>query len=231
MTRHRTQKTITALAVAAALAVAGVVGIEQQHDDSTTPAQKKPEQKALPNQDAAHALEQLDQLTISAENGAEYRRSAFGKGWKDLDDDGCKTRDEILARDLETSQSSDGCVITSGTLHDPYTGHTIDFIRGEKSSQAVQIDHQVPLSQAWASGARDWDKNRRVEFANDPENLLAVDGTANQSKQDKDAASWLPDNPNEQCGYVARQIYIKDKYQLSIDQREHDALSTVLQSC
>lgn len=233
MTRHRKPKSITALAVAAALAVAGFVGFQQHQDEASPPAQAQhaSPQKALPDQDAAHVLDQLQQLPIADENGDGYRRAAFGKGWKDLDGNGCSTRDEILARDLENTESSNGCVITSGTLNDPYTGASIDFTRGEKSSQAVQIDHQVPLSQAWASGARDWDKERRVEFANDPENLLAVDGSANQSKQDKDAAEWLPDNPNEQCGYVARQVYIKDKYQLSIDQREHDALSDVLQSC
>ena len=233
MTRNRKPKTITALTVAAALAVAGVVGFQQQHDESSPPAQAQDAspQKALPEQDVAHALAQLQQLPIADENGEGYRRSEFGKGWKDLDGNGCSTRDEILARDLENTESSDGCVITSGTLNDPYTGTNIDFTRGEKSSQAVQIDHQVPLSQAWASGARDWDKNRRVEFANDPENLLAVDGTANQSKQDKDAASWLPENPDYQCTYIARQVSIKTKYDLNIDQHEHDVLDDLLHQC
>lgn len=233
MTRHRKPKTITALTIAAALAMAGFVGYQQQHNDSSPPAQaqKASPQKALPERDAAHALEQLQQLPIADENGDGYRRAAFGKGWQDLNHDGCSTRDEILARDLNNTESSDGCVITSGTLNDAYTGQSIDFTRGEKSSQAVQIDHQVPLSQAWASGARAWDKDRRAEFANDPENLLAVDGSANQSKQDKDAAQWLPENPDYQCIYLANQVSIKTKYGLNIDQHEHDVLDDLLHQC
>lgn len=233
MTQHRNPTRITTLTATGILATAAIVGCGRHQDDSAAPTQdqKTQAQKTLSPHDAAHALEQLQQLPVTAENGADYRRAAFGKGWKDLDGNGCSTRNEILARDLKDTHSSDGCTITSGILDDPYTGQRINFTRGEKSSQAVQIDHQVPLSQAWASGARDWDKNRRVEFANDPENLLAVDGSANQAKQDQDAAQWLPKNADYQCTYISHQVSIKAKYGLSVDQREHDILDQMLHQC
>ena len=81
-----------------------------------------------------------------------------------------------------------------GTLHDPYRGETIAFVRGPATSDAVQIDHVVSLADAWYKGARDWDDQRRRDFANDPRNLLAVSAKGNFDKAFRDAASWLPPN-------------------------------------
>ena len=116
-------------------------------------------------------------------------------------------------------------------LADPYTGKTITFTRGRTTSSAVQIDHVVALENAWQSGARDWDAMRRYEFANDPYNLLAVDGPSNSEKGSASAAYWLPTNADYRCDYVARQIAVKDKYNLSVTSAEKDAMLAVLHTC
>ncbi|MBN3585236.1 HNH endonuclease, partial [Algoriphagus aestuarii] len=121
----------------------------------------------------------------------DYRREEFGHGWIDTDSNGCSTRNDILARDLDNVQlASDGCKVLSGTLHDPYTGKTIEFTADDP--RAVQIDHIVPLSLAWRMGASEWDRETRIEFANDPGNLLASDGPANQQKGDAGPGEWQP---------------------------------------
>ena len=101
----------------------------------------------------------------------------------------------MLRRDLADLVVRPGtCFAQSGTLHDPYRGETIAFVRGPTTSDAVQIDHVVSLADAWYKGARDWDDQRRRDFANDPRNLLAVSGKGNFDKAFRDAASWLPPN-------------------------------------
>lgn len=122
-------------------------------------------------------------------------------------------------------------MVTSGRLVDPYTAAVIDFVRGQSTSAAVQIDHVVALSDAWQKGAQQLSADRRKQLANDPYNLLAVDGPSNQRKSDGDAATWLPANKSFRCSYVARQIGVKAKYSLWVTQAEHDAMSRVLSSC
>jgi hypothetical protein len=116
-------------------------------------------------------------------------------------------------------------------LNDPYTGKTIEFQRGETSSQTVQIDHVVALSDAWQKGAQQLAFEKRVALANDPLELLAVDGEANQQKSDGDAATWLPANKSFRCQYVARQIAVKQKYMLWVTEPEKQAMLRVLGSC
>jgi hypothetical protein len=95
----------------------------------------------------------------------------------------------------------------------------------------VQIDHVVALSDAWQKGAQAIEFSDRVVFANDPLNLLAVDGPANQKKGDSDAASWLPSNRQFRCQYVARQIAVKQKYSLWVTEAEKAAMKRVLNGC
>ena len=113
-----------------------------------------------------------------------YDRDSFGFRATDDDGDGCDVRDVVLARDLTDVifSAAKRCQVSSGTLADPYTGKTILFVRGRNTSAAVQIDHVVALANAWQSGARDWTTAQRYRFGNDPYNLLAVDGPANQDK-------------------------------------------------
>ena len=163
-----------------------------------------------------------------------YKRTQFGKAWTDVDHNGCDTRNDILSRDLSGVKYKSGthsCVVKSGTLQDPYTGKSIAFERGQKTSTAVQIDHVVALSDAWQKGAQKLSKSVRTELANDPYNLLAVQGRANQQKSDGDAATWLPSNKGFRCEYVARQIGVKHKYSLWVTAAEKSAMDRVLTSC
>ena len=123
------------------------------------------------------------------------------------------------------------CQVSSGTLADPYTGKTILFVRGRNTSAAVQIDHVVALANAWQSGARDWTTAQRYRFGNDPYNLLAVDGPANQDKGSASAAYWLPTNGEYRCEYVARQIGVKRHYGLTVTTSEKRSMLAVLRAC
>ena len=159
----------------------------------------------------------------------DYSRAQFGNGWADVD--GCDTRNGILQRDLKEPAVNEKCQVTSGTLEDPYTGKTIAFTRGADTSDDIQIDHVVALSDAWQKGAQQLTPERRVQLANDPLELIAVDGPANQQKGDGDAATWLPSNKSFRCQYVSRQIAIKKKYELWVTQAEKDAMVRVLSAC
>jgi hypothetical protein len=160
-----------------------------------------------------------------------YKRSNFGEGWQNIGS--CDTRNYILARDLTAVvfRSDSDCTVVSGELNDPYTGQLITFIRGAGTSDKVQIDHVVALSDSWQKGAQALSYGQRVLLANDGLNLLAVDGQANQNKGDADAASWLPANKAYRCQYVARQIAVKQKYHLWVTDAEKRAMLNVLSIC
>lgn len=159
-----------------------------------------------------------------------YSREQFGAGWAEAN--GCDTRNDILTRDLtEATFVAPGCDVASGKLNDPYSGKIIVFNRGPDSSAKVQIDHVVALSDAWQKGAQQLDFKMRVTLANDPLELLAVDGGLNQQKGDGDAATWLPPNKVYRCSYVARQIAVKKKYSLWVTRSEYDAMAQILKAC
>jgi hypothetical protein len=163
-----------------------------------------------------------------------YTRASFGQAWADVDRNGCDTRNDVLRRDLTAytlKAGTHGCLVLRGTLHDPYTGRTISFVRGVGTSTAVQVDHVVALGDAWQKGAQGWTTQRRTAFANDPLNLLAVDGPTNLRKGDGDAATWLPPGKAGRCTYVARQVSVKLRYGLSVTAAERDAMARVLQGC
>ena len=172
----------------------------------------------------------LDQLAVKGRAPKTgYARTQFGNGWATTG--GCDTREQILQRDLVNIVVSDGCKVASGLLHDPYTGKDITFTRGIDTSSAVQIDHVVALGDAWVTGAQQLTAERRQELANDPLELLAVDGPANQQKSDGDAATWLPPNKSFRCQYVTRQIAVKAKYTLWVTAAEKEAMQHVLSTC
>ncbi|MCQ2000706.1 GmrSD restriction endonuclease domain-containing protein [Arthrobacter zhaoxinii] len=180
------------------------------------------------------ALAQLDTIPIKGRAPKTgYDRDQFGPAWKDVDRNGCDQRNDLLLRDLESISFKPGtnnCVVTSGTLLDPFTGSVINFVRGEGTSNAVQIDHVVALSDAWQKGAQQMGQDQREAFANDPLNLLAVDGSSNGAKGDGDAATWLPPNKGFRCEYVALQTAVKAKYGLWMTQAESDAIRNILTS-
>jgi len=160
-----------------------------------------------------------------------YTREQFGTAWKDVDGNSCDTRNDILKRDLVAQVFKDRCIITSGTLPDPYSGENIDFVRGVGTSNAVQIDHVVALSNAWQTGAFKLTVEKRTAFANDPLNLLAVKGVLNSQKGDGDAATWLPPKKSYRCAYVARQVAVKAKYGLWLTSPEKAAIQKIITTC
>jgi hypothetical protein len=185
--------------------------------------------------EVALALTQLATIPVKGRAPKTgYSRDNFGAAWADVDHNGCDTRNDILARDLTNETFKAGthdCVVMTGTLADKYTGKTIRFVRGADTSSDVQIDHIIPLSLAWQTGAQQISEDERKMLANDPLNLMAADGPANMAKSDKDAATWLPSNKAFRCEYVTRQTAVKAKYKLWVTQPEHDAIAGILNSC
>lgn len=176
------------------------------------------------------AIEVLNKLAIKGRAPkTNYTREQFGASW--AVNKGCDTRNIILNRDLINAIVDEKCNVVSGTLNDPYTGKIIKFTRGSDTSGAIQIDHVVALSDAWQKGAQQFTSEKRIALANDPLELLAVDGSANQQKSDGDAATWLPPNKPFRCQYVARQIAVKQKYNLWLTQAEYNAMVTILNKC
>ncbi|SDL73900.1 GmrSD restriction endonuclease domain-containing protein [Tessaracoccus oleiagri] len=230
--------TATATATATVTVTAAPDGEESTSDAATSAS---PTSVASPSSNgsagegrlAAGVLAQLPVKGRAPKTG--YDRAMFGQRWADTDRNGCDTRNDILGRDLTGvtfKPGTRGCVVLSGTLApDPFTGATIGFVRGNDTSNAVQIDHVVALSDAWQKGAQQLDEGTRTLFANDPLNLLAVDGPANAQKGDGDAATWLPPNKPFRCEYVALQVAVKHRYRLWLTQPEHDAIARVLESC
>ena len=192
---------------------------------------------SFPNANAANSTADnlLDSLAVKGRAPKTgYTRAQFGQTWADVNRNGCDTRNDILKRDLTDvvfRQGTRNCVVESGTLIDPYSGATINFVKGVKSSMEVQIDHVVALSNAWQTGAFKLSLERRTEFANDPENLLAVQGRLNSQKGDGDAATWLPPLKKYRCTYVSKQISIKAKYNLWVTTPEKAAMKNILAKC
>jgi len=170
----------------------------------------------------------------------DYHRDAFGDTWTDDNPapgghNGCDTRNDILDRDLvdKTYVSIKRCpkAVATGTLHDPYTNATIAFTRGAQVGAAVQIDHIVPLALAWDLGARNWPDDMRVRFANDPANLIAVEGQANQDKGDKEPAVWMPPNHAFWCQYAVQFANVLRGYGLPVDAPSATALRDAAATC
>jgi len=218
----RMQKTLRCMVFAAVVAV-GAIGQPQT-------AQADP---------ASDTQAKLDGLAVKGRAPKTgYSRGQFGDAWSDdvaveYGHNGCDTRNDVLRIqlvDVQIKPGTNGCVVTSGVLNDPYTGTTIEFHRGPGSSEEVQIDHVVALSDAWQTGAQQLDEATRRNFANDPRNLQATLGWVNQEKGDSDAASWLPSNSAYRCAFVSRIVDVKAGYGLWVTQAEHDAIARVLSS-
>ena len=231
--KRRSPAWAAVLAVLAVLAVAACTGTGQSAMPATPAAGY-----GVAGVAAGPAIAALGRLSVHGPASMSgYSRSAYGPAWDDNVDvpdghDHCDTRDDILIRDLTRVTYRYGhCEVASGILRDPYTGKTINFTRGVRTSLAVQIDHVVALGDAWQTGAQRLTPGQRTKLANDPLELLAVDGPANQAKGDADAAGWLPPNRAFRCAYVARQIAVKAKYGLWVTAAEKRAIGRVLSGC
>jgi hypothetical protein len=170
----------------------------------------------------------LGSLTISAETRAGYDRDLF-RHWIDADGDGCDTREEVLIEESTTpAQTGTGCRITGGRWVSAFDGvETLD-------PSTFDVDHMVPLAEAWDSGARAWSTSTRQAFANDlgySGSLMAVSASSNRSKSDRDPAEWLPPNSSYRCTYVLTWIAIKYRWSLSVDPVEKGTLQQQITAC
>lgn len=196
--------------------------------------------RAVPPPSAHRARVELAGLRLIARHpgGPAYDRDAFGSAWTDTDHNGCNQRDDVLLRDAVPGTTRVGLQgacdhdVLAGTWVDPYTGRrlVLDDLKDPSQAQAVQIDHVVPLAEAWISGADHWNAGRRLRFANDLGELLAVDGPTNASKSDDDPAAWRP-RASYQCTYAERWIDAKARWRLAVDASEVRALEEMLASC
>ena len=171
----------------------------------------------------------LASITVENEYTSGYVRELFPH-WKDLDGDGCDTREEVLIRDSQTKAQVDpfGCVVVAGDWLSPYDGARWS----DKGN--VDIDHVVALKEAWDSGAWAWTTSQRTLFANDlsdPRTLLAVTDSVNQSKSDKDPSNWLPPLASYHCTYISDWVAVKARWKLSMDQSEYGRVKKLVDNC
>lgn len=171
----------------------------------------------------------LASIAVENEYTSGYVRELFPH-WKDLDGDGCDTREEVLIRDSQTKAQVDpfGCVVVAGDWLSPYDGARWS----DKGN--VDIDHVVALKEAWDSGAWAWTTSQRTLYANDlsdPRTLLAVTDSVNQSKSDKDPSNWLPPLTSYHCTYISDWVAVKARWKLSMDQSEYGRVKKLVDSC
>lgn len=191
----------------------------------------------MPVDRAYAALDRLPRVERTP-GGPAYERDAFGQPWADTDGNGCNQRDDVLLRDARPGtvrvqrQGSCDHDVLAGTWTDPYTGSRLVFddLKDLGQAQAIQIDHVVPLAEAWVSGAARWSPGRRERFANHLDGLLASDGPTNASKGASDPAAWRPRHAY-QCAYARRWIAVKARWELAVDLSEVAALRELLGTC
>ncbi|AJE85855.1 MULTISPECIES: HNH endonuclease family protein [Streptomyces] len=176
--------------------------------------------------DAATARTYLSELTVAAEGSLDgYDRDQFPH-WI-TQDGSCDTRETVLKRDGENVETDSDCSASSGSWFSEYDGETWT------ASGDVDIDHVVPLAEAWRSGANGWTTPERQGFANDlsQPQLIAVTDNVNQSKGDKDPSEWMPPSSSYNCTYVRMWVQVKHHYDLTIDDAEKSALESTLSGC
>lgn len=165
------------------------------------------------------------------------RGCVFGPAWSDDVDvkfghNGCDTRNDVLrdrASEFAVKSGTGGCVIASGVVEDFYTGERMEFVRGP--GNRVQIDHVVPLAAAWDLGANDWSQQQRVNFANDPANLVIATGSLNASKSDQTPGEWLPANQRAACSYVERYKAVASSYGIAVTVDDRNAIDQASERC
>ena len=210
-TRSGQRAAVTALVAALALGVAGCV----PPDESGTP----------PPSDGGNAAEQLGQLTVANAGSMKgYSRERFPH-WRDTGKN-CDVRDSILQRDGKDVKLS-GCNVVGGRWESVYDG------RSATDPSDVDIDHMVPLANAWRSGADEWDDKKRGDFANDTTRpqLFAVSASSNRSKGDQDPSQWKPANRSYWCKYAQDWVTVKHYWRLTVTSAEKAALTDMLEGC
>jgi hypothetical protein len=174
----------------------------------------------------ASAQSQLNGLTVATEGSSSgYSRDLFPH-WITISG-ACNTRETVLKRDGSNVVVNSSCASTSGSWYSPYDGATWT------NAADVDIDHIVPLSEAWRSGASSWTTSRRQSFANDLSHpqLIAVTDNVNQSKGDQDPSTWQPSRTAYRCTYAKMWISSKSFWGLRLQSSEKSALQTMLNTC
>lgn len=202
---------------------------------------------AFLNDPPAAASDQLDRLQIIVDRPdvPGYDRScsrghscSFGSAWSDKvrvrqGGNGCDQASDVIRTslvDVVIKPGTHGCTPLSGTLHDPYTGKTIHYRRGQRPTQ-VSVDHVVSLKAAWDLGAADWPLQERRDLAGDPDNLIAVSAAANSSKgDDTPSDDWRPRRAFR-CDYATRYVGVLAKYRLPVTHGDKKALKQMLGTC
>lgn len=168
----------------------------------------------------------LTSLPVTPEITAGYEREAFAD-WRDADGDGCDTRQEVLIAERLSGRVVN-CDVRGGRWLSAYDGvRTAD-------AGSFDIDHRVPLAEAWASGARRWTAATRDAFANDlgyAASLIAVTMATNRGKQDSEPDEWMPPAASQRCGYVKLWIGVKYRWRLAVDAQERSFLTRQLSQC
>jgi hypothetical protein len=168
----------------------------------------------------------IDHIPVAGEVRTGYSRDLF-RHWVDADGDGCDTRDEVLISEAEDAPTvGSGCSLSGGRWYSYYDGVY------QTSASALDIDHMVPLAEAWDSGARSWSSGRRESYANDlgdSHSLVGVTAAVNRSKGDQDVAEWLPSINH--CRYIKDWVTAKIRWGLSQDSSEKAALQDVASGC
>jgi len=187
------------------------------------PLLSAPAAAAAPAPEVTMLADAVGLVQAAQEDRTGYARSSF-KHWNSGDDksDGCNTRAEVLLAEAVVAPTMEaGCKLTGGTWRSYYDGQEVT------SAGALDIDHMVPLAEAWDSGASSWTAARREAYANDQGStvsLVAVTARTNRQKADQDPADWMPPSPQAQCRYVGEWVATKLRWQLTADHRELEAL-------
>lgn len=199
---------------------------------SATPPQAAAQSVAtsVPKGGAARTIGRVAaSIPVARERSAGYRRESF-RHWVDDDGDGCNTREEVLIAESASPPQVDpyGCKVVAGDWYSPYDGVT------HSDPSDLDIDHLVPLKEAWDSGAHAWSAAKRRSFANDlsdARSLIAVTAGENRSKGDKDPSNWMPDRREYWCSYIADWIGVKARWGLSMDQSEAARVRKIGATC
>lgn len=185
--------------------------------------------KPIKNKTSKRITKLIAVISVCGTIAYQYSRSDY-KHWIDADKDCQDTRQEVLiAESLEKPILDEkGCKVISGKWFDPYTNQYFT------NPQDLDVDHFVPLKEVHRSGGQNWDKAKKMKYANDltnPETLIAVDKSANRSKGDKDPSDWMPPNKSYQCEYIKTWQEIKTKWQLEMDEKEKIFVIKRLEDC
>lgn len=193
---------------------------------TTTPEAAPTTSTSQPSEAGVLVLDVLVTIEVERETPDGYNRDLFPH-WIDADGNGCNTRAEVLIRDAGGTAQVDafGCAVIEGDWYSPYDGQLLS------DPTRIEIDHVVALKEAWDSGARDWDVDRRERFANDLDDswtLVAVSGDANSAKGAADPSNWMPPNRGDWCRYLSVWVAIKARWALSMDESEYGRIRNLL---